>query len=142
VVGSYGCAEHDAYIKALSNGGRLNRVFKKAGVAYGPRLKPGTEASTEDAKKRKADACVRPVGKRVKVPGKKNVESAMKPATALRHAVLSKTVTTSKTTTASKATSTPKTASTPKAAAAAKFAVAPKVAAVKTTSPCGIEGCH
>jgi hypothetical protein len=36
----------------------LNQVFEKAGVAYGPHPKPGTEASTEATKKRKADACV------------------------------------------------------------------------------------
>jgi hypothetical protein len=51
VVGSYGHAEHDACIKALPNGGRLNRVFKKAGVACGPHSEPGTEASMKAAKK-------------------------------------------------------------------------------------------
>jgi hypothetical protein len=78
VVGSYGHAKHDAYINALWNGGRLNWVFEKAGVAYDPRSEPGTEASTEDAKKRKADAYVRPVWKWVKVVGKKKVDAMPK----------------------------------------------------------------
>jgi hypothetical protein len=56
VLGSYGCAEHDACIQALPNGGRLNRVFEKVGVAYGPYPEPGTEASMKAARKRKVDA--------------------------------------------------------------------------------------
>jgi hypothetical protein len=63
MVGSYGRAEHDACIQTLPNVGYLNRVFEKAGVAYGPRPQPGTEASTEVAKKRKVVACVKSSGK-------------------------------------------------------------------------------
>jgi hypothetical protein len=76
-VGSYGRAEN-ACIKALPNGGRLNQVFEKAGVAYGPRPKLGTEASMEAAKKRKPDVCVQPVGKRVKVAKKNKVVPTLK----------------------------------------------------------------
>jgi hypothetical protein len=36
VVGGYSRTEHDVYIKVLLNGGRFNRVFEKAGVAYAP----------------------------------------------------------------------------------------------------------
>jgi hypothetical protein len=39
-VGSYVRVEHDACIMVLSNGGRLNQVFEKAGVPYSPRLDP------------------------------------------------------------------------------------------------------
>jgi hypothetical protein len=63
VVGSYGRAEHDALIKAMPNEGRLNRVFKKAGVAYRRSPQPSTEASTEAANK-KVDACVWLAGNR------------------------------------------------------------------------------
>jgi hypothetical protein len=49
VVGNYSHMEHDACIQALPNGGRLNWVFEKAGVAYGPHSKLGTEASMEAA---------------------------------------------------------------------------------------------
>jgi hypothetical protein len=63
MVGSYGRTEHDACIKALPNDGRLNQIFKKAGVACGPHPQPSTEASTEAVKKRKVDACVRTTGK-------------------------------------------------------------------------------
>jgi hypothetical protein len=37
VIDSYDCVEHDACVLALPNGGRLNRVFGKVGVTYGPR---------------------------------------------------------------------------------------------------------
>jgi hypothetical protein len=63
VVGSYGRAKHDACLKALPNGDRLNRGLEKARVAYGPHPQPGIEASKEAAKKRRVDACVRPTGK-------------------------------------------------------------------------------
>jgi hypothetical protein len=71
VVGSYIRTEHHACISLRPKGGRLNWVFKQAGVAYGPHLEPGSEASKEAAKKRNNDAGVGPVGKRMKVPGKK-----------------------------------------------------------------------
>jgi hypothetical protein len=35
VVGSYSHVDHDACIKAIPNGGRLNRVFEKVGAACG-----------------------------------------------------------------------------------------------------------
>jgi hypothetical protein len=63
VVGSYGRTEHDACVLALLNGGRLNWVFEKAGVAYGLYPEPSTEASKEAVRKRKIDAVVGPVGK-------------------------------------------------------------------------------
>jgi hypothetical protein len=63
VVGSYSHAEHDVYFQALPNGGRLNQVFEKAGVACGPCPQPGSEASTEATKKRKTDACIKSSGK-------------------------------------------------------------------------------
>jgi hypothetical protein len=37
VVGSYGHTEHDARIKCLLKGSRVNRVFEFAGFPYGPR---------------------------------------------------------------------------------------------------------
>jgi hypothetical protein len=80
MVGSYGRAEHDACIQTLPNVGYLNRVFEKAGVAYGPRPQPGTEASTEVAKKRKVVACVKSSGKWTKVVGKKRMAVASKAA--------------------------------------------------------------
>jgi hypothetical protein len=88
-VGSYVRVEHDACIMVLSNGGRLNQVFEKAGVPYSPRLDPSTEASAEAVRKGKVDGGVRPVGKQVKIGGKKKVGKtvvapkvpAVKPAT-------------------------------------------------------------
>jgi hypothetical protein len=56
VLGSYIRTEHDACGLALLNGGRLNRVFEQAGVAYCPRPEPGTDVSREASKKRKEDA--------------------------------------------------------------------------------------
>jgi hypothetical protein len=78
VVGSYSRAEHDACIQALPNGGCLNRVFERAGVAYGPRMQPNTEASAEVVKKRKADACVMSLGKWMKVAEKKRTTATPK----------------------------------------------------------------
>jgi hypothetical protein len=37
IVGSYTRLEHDGCIASLRNGGRLNLIFKLAGVAYRPR---------------------------------------------------------------------------------------------------------
>jgi hypothetical protein len=72
VVGGYSRPEHDACVASLPNGGLLNRVFKLAGVAYGPRPEPSTEAHAEGLKKRKIDAYSKPSNKRAKVPVKKN----------------------------------------------------------------------
>jgi hypothetical protein len=62
VVGRYGHTKHEAYVKAMSNGGRLNQGLEKAGVPYGPCSELGTEASVEATKKRKVDGCTRAVG--------------------------------------------------------------------------------
>jgi hypothetical protein len=56
IVGSYTRSEHDTCITSLRNGGRLNRMFELMGVAYSPRLVPGSDAFTEASKKRKEDA--------------------------------------------------------------------------------------
>jgi hypothetical protein len=40
-------------------------------MAYGPHPEPSTKASSEAVRKRKADAGVRPMGKQVKIAGKK-----------------------------------------------------------------------
>jgi hypothetical protein len=55
VMGSYGRMEHEACIQEVPNGGRLNQVFNKAGMVYGPRAEPSIEASTEATRKRKAN---------------------------------------------------------------------------------------
>jgi hypothetical protein len=57
VVGSYSHVEHDVCVQALPNRGWLNRVFENAGVAYGPRPEPGSEASTEATKKKRLMLC-------------------------------------------------------------------------------------
>jgi hypothetical protein len=118
VVGSYGRTEHDACVLALPNGGRLNWVFEKAGVAYGLYPEPSTEASKEAVRKRKIDAVVGPVGKWVKIAGKKNVV-ASKAATAPKGAGAA----------SSKAASMPPKAA-PKAGALPKV-VAPEATAAK-----------
>jgi hypothetical protein len=123
VVGSYGRAEHDAYLKALSNEGQLSRVLEKAGVAYGPCPEPSTEASAEATKKRKVNACVRLVGKRVKVVRKKKVAATPKGTVVLKAAVAPKGMTT----TMLKTIFAPLKAATPKV-------VAPKVAATKVAT--------
>jgi hypothetical protein len=71
VVGSYSRAEHDACIKSLPNGSCLNRVFEMAGIAYGRRPQPGTEASSEASKKRKVDSYSQTAGRHAMVPAKK-----------------------------------------------------------------------
>jgi hypothetical protein len=70
VVGRYVHGEHKAYVETVPNGGRVNRVFKQAGVPYGPRLEPDSEACEEATKKRKSDAGDGPSGKCVKVSGR------------------------------------------------------------------------
>jgi hypothetical protein len=69
--GSVAHGEHDTCITAVPNEGRLNRVFKLAGVPYGPRLEPGSEASKNAARKRRNDAGAGPAGKCAKVSGRK-----------------------------------------------------------------------
>jgi predicted trehalose synthase len=86
VVGSYGHKENNACIKALPNGGRLNRVSEKVGVAYGPHLERGTKASMEATKNRKVDSCVRLVGKQVNVVKKKKVAAALNGTATLKAA--------------------------------------------------------
>jgi hypothetical protein len=56
VVKEYSRAKHDAYFKSLPNGGRLNWVFEKAGIAYVPSPQPSTNARAEAAGKRKVEA--------------------------------------------------------------------------------------
>jgi hypothetical protein len=131
MVGSYGHVEHDACIKALPNGGRLNQVFEKASVAYVPHLEPGNEVSTEAAKKRKVDACVQPAGKWVKVAKKKKVASALKPA------AVSKPIATSKATAAPKILSVSKTAAAVKTATTSKIAGAKALVAPRTVTDAG-----
>jgi hypothetical protein len=75
IVGRYARGEHDVCVAALPNGGRVNRVFEQAGVSYGPRLKPGSEASKVVALKRKSDVGAGHVGKCVKVSNRKMVSS-------------------------------------------------------------------
>jgi hypothetical protein len=70
VVGRYARGEHDACIGVVPNEGRMNRVFEKIGVPYGPCLVPSSKASKETVKKR-IDAGARPVGKHAKVSGQK-----------------------------------------------------------------------
>jgi hypothetical protein len=55
----------------LPNGGRLNRAFKKAGVAYAAHPMPGTKANIEASKKRKAYALRKTTVKRAKAAMKK-----------------------------------------------------------------------
>jgi hypothetical protein len=75
VVGSYTRPEHDTCIGGLRNGGRLNNVFELVGVAYRSHPVPGTDAFTEDLKKRKMDAAGKTSVKRVKEIGKKKGET-------------------------------------------------------------------
>jgi hypothetical protein len=71
VVGGYSRPEQDACVASLPNGGCLNQVFELAGVAYGPRPEPGTEAHVEASKKRKTNAYSKTGNKRAKVPAEK-----------------------------------------------------------------------
>jgi hypothetical protein len=73
IVGSYTGTEHQACITSLPNNGRLNHVLELAGVAYGPRSVP---VSPVVLKKRKAEAAVKVLAKRPKVPEKKDAEPA------------------------------------------------------------------
>jgi hypothetical protein len=75
IVGSYTRPEHDACIVGLHNGGCLNHVLELAGVAYGPRSVPGSDALTEASKKRKTDFDGKVLAKRPKVPKKKKAET-------------------------------------------------------------------
>jgi hypothetical protein len=106
------------------------RVFERAGVAYGSCLEPSTEASTEDPKKRKADACIRPTGKQVKVAGKKKVAATPKGATMPKAAVAPKGAAAAML----KIAAAPKVAARPKDVAAPKAATAAKVAAAKAAT--------
>jgi hypothetical protein len=74
IVGSYTKAEHDACLAHICNGGRLNRIFDFAGVAYGPRAMPGTDELTEAVRKRKFDTVGKNPSKRPKAAGKKKVD--------------------------------------------------------------------
>jgi hypothetical protein len=75
IVGSYTRLEHDACIVNLHSGGRLNRVFDLAEVAYGPRPEPGTEEFTKASKKRTMDAARKNLSKHARVLKKKKVET-------------------------------------------------------------------
>jgi hypothetical protein len=57
----------------------LNHVFELAGVAYGPRLVPGTEEFAEVVKKRKLDAPRMNQSKHPKTVGKKKMGAAKAP---------------------------------------------------------------
>jgi hypothetical protein len=74
IMGSYSHPEHEPCVANLHNGGRLNRVFELAEVAYGPRPKPGTEEFTEALKKRRMDAAGNNLSKCTRALGKKKVE--------------------------------------------------------------------
>jgi hypothetical protein len=64
---SFGLREYDALMTAkLPNGGRLNRVFEKMGVAYAPHLLPGSEASQAARDKWKAEVSKKLAAKRAK----------------------------------------------------------------------------
>jgi hypothetical protein len=76
IMGSYTRPEHDACIAGLRNRDCLNHVFEVMGVAYGPRLVPGSDGFTEASKKRQADAAGKTPVKRPRAPKKKKVESA------------------------------------------------------------------
>jgi hypothetical protein len=71
IMGSYTSLEHDACIMNLHNGGRLNRMFELAGMAYGPRPVPGFDAFIEASKKRKVDAVGKAPTKRMSVQEEK-----------------------------------------------------------------------
>jgi hypothetical protein len=75
VVGSYARGEFDLCIVSVSNVARVNRVFEQAGVPYGPRLEPGSEASKEAMRKRRCDAGAGSAGKHAKVFGRKAAAS-------------------------------------------------------------------
>jgi hypothetical protein len=75
IVGSYTRPEHDACIMNLHNGGRLNKLFELAEVAYGPRPEPDNEEFAEASKKRRMDDAGKNPGKRVRALGKKKVET-------------------------------------------------------------------
>jgi hypothetical protein len=120
VVGSYDRAERDACVNALPNGGRLNRVFEKAGVTYGPRPKPGTKA----AKKRKADDCIRSARKQKKVAGIKKMATTPKGMAASKAGEAPKVM----------ATAAPRIASAPSKAAASKSTAPPKASAPKAAA--------
>jgi hypothetical protein len=69
VVGRYACGEHKVCVETISNGGQVNWVFEQAGISYGPRLEPGSEACEEAAEKRKSDTGAGPSGKCAKISG-------------------------------------------------------------------------
>jgi hypothetical protein len=69
VMGRYARGEHDVCIMSVPNEGRVNRVFKHAGVPYGPCSEPRSEASKEAAKKRRDNADAGPARKHAKVSG-------------------------------------------------------------------------
>jgi hypothetical protein len=69
VVGRYTRGEHKVCVEVLLNQVRVNWVFEHAGVPYGPRLEPGSEASEEVAKKRKQGVGAGSLSKRAKVSG-------------------------------------------------------------------------
>jgi hypothetical protein len=71
IIGSYTHVEHDACIKSLPNGSRLNQIFEKAGIMYTSCPQPSTDTSAEALRKRKVDAYGKPVGKRAKVAAKR-----------------------------------------------------------------------
>jgi hypothetical protein len=52
IAGSYTRLEHDTCIAGLHNEDQLNRVLDLMGVAYGPRLVPGSNFTTKTSKKR------------------------------------------------------------------------------------------
>jgi hypothetical protein len=74
-MGNYTHSEHDACIARLHNEGQLNRVLELTGVAYGPRLVPGSDASIKASKKRKTDSIGRVLVKRSKAPENKKAET-------------------------------------------------------------------
>jgi hypothetical protein len=74
ILGSYGPKEHDVCIvMKLLNGGHLNRVFKKMGVAYAPHLMSGIDAFAAAMRKWKADTSEKMAAKKAKVARVKKV---------------------------------------------------------------------
>jgi hypothetical protein len=92
VVGRYVYGEHKACVETVLNGGWVNRVSEPAGVPYGPRLEPGSEACKEAAKKRKSDTGAGTSGKHMKVSGRKGMLAKASVAPKGMDAAPSKTV--------------------------------------------------
>jgi hypothetical protein len=74
IVGSHTKAEHDACLAHVCNRGRLNHIFKPAGVAYGPRVVPSTDEFIEAMQNMKLDTAGKNPSKRPTAVGKKKMD--------------------------------------------------------------------